>query len=241
MTPVLVAILVVLTAAGVYVALPKAGGQKRLLGLGLALVGLAAACVLFRVAGVTPGTQAFFYILAVGSVLCGIAMITSINPVYSALWFALVVVCVAGLFIVNNAQFLAAASVIVYAGAIVVTFLFVIMLAQQRGHAVYDRVAREPALGVLAGFVILAALLTAIIPQEKDGAAPAQAQVAGITDRHSDYLDGRVDGHVGGLGKEMFSTHLISLEIAGVLLLAALVGAVAVVSMRTKEETEADD
>ena len=68
--------------------------------------------------------------------------VTSRNPVYSALWFASVVLSTSGLFLLAGAQFLAAGTVIVYAGAIIVTFLFVIMLAQMEGRATYDRAAR---------------------------------------------------------------------------------------------------
>ena len=60
---------------------------------------------------------------------------TSRNPIYSALWFASVVLSTAGLFVLAGAQFLAAGTIIVYAGAIIVTFLFVIMLAQMEGKA----------------------------------------------------------------------------------------------------------
>jgi NADH:ubiquinone oxidoreductase subunit 6 (subunit J) len=61
--------------------------------------------------------------------------------------------------LLQSAPFLAAATIIVYAGAIIVTFLFVIMLAQQTGLADYDRRSREPLLACLAGFVLLTALL----------------------------------------------------------------------------------
>ena len=70
-------------------------------------------------------------------------MITSRDPVYAALWFALATLGVCGLFLLQSAPFLAAATIIVYAGAIIVTFLFVIMLAQQQGRSVYDHRARD--------------------------------------------------------------------------------------------------
>ena len=72
-----------------------------------------------------------FYVFAAVAVLCAGLMITDRNPLYAALWFALTTLAVCGLFLINSAPFLAAATIIVYAGAIVVTFLFVIMLAQQ--------------------------------------------------------------------------------------------------------------
>lgn len=94
--------------------------------------------------------------LAVGG---GATMIVQRNPVYAALWFAVVVLSVCGLFLLHSAPFLAAATIIIYAGAIIVTFLFVIMLAQQAGLAEYDRRSREPVLSLLAGFLLLGGLL----------------------------------------------------------------------------------
>ena len=89
-------------------------------------------------------------------------MITNRNPVYSALWFALVTLSICGLFLLQSAPFLAAATIIVYAGAIVVTFVFVIMLAQQSGATIYDQRSRQPLLATIAAFVLLGALLATI-------------------------------------------------------------------------------
>ena len=80
---------------------------------------------------------------------------TSRNPVYSALWFASVVLATSGLFLLAGAPFLAAGTVIVYAGAIIVTFLFVIMLAQMEGKAQYDRAARAPGRATFTCFLLL--------------------------------------------------------------------------------------
>lgn len=92
-------------------------------------------------------------------------MITHPRPVYCALYFVLVVVASAGLFLMLQAEFMAFALIIVYAGAILITYLFVLMLAQQaeseedlRSLAEYDRVPREPATAVLVGLVLVAVL-----------------------------------------------------------------------------------
>ncbi len=81
------------------------------------------------------------------------------NPIYSALSFAIVTLSVSGLFVLRGALFLAATTVIIYAGAIVVTFLFIIMLSRHPGNAPYDRHAREPFLASLAAFLLLSVLL----------------------------------------------------------------------------------
>src|SRR5262249_14713659 len=73
--------------------------------------------------------------------------------------FAMVILSTCGLFLLQAAPFLMAATIIIYAGAIVVTFLFVIMLAQQSGLDNADYRSREPFLSCVAGFVLLAAIL----------------------------------------------------------------------------------
>src|ERR1019366_946117 len=81
------------------------------------------------------------------------------SDLHAALSFALVVLSTCGLFLLQAAPFLMAATIIVYAGAIVVTFLFVIMLAQQEGPSSADQRSREPFLASLAGGGLLASLL----------------------------------------------------------------------------------
>ena len=99
-----------------------------------------------------------FYAFAGGAITGGVMMIAQSNPVHAALSFALVVLSTCGLFLLQAAPFLMAATIIIYAGAIVVTFLFVIMLAQQEGVSNADQRSREPFLASLAGGVLLAAL-----------------------------------------------------------------------------------
>jgi NADH-quinone oxidoreductase subunit J len=108
--------------------------------------------------GIWPETLLFYSFAAI-AVLGGALLVTQSNPVYAALSFALVVLSSCGLFLLNGAPFLTAATIIIYAGAIIVTFLFVIMLAQQSGIDNADLRSREPLLASVAGFVLLASLL----------------------------------------------------------------------------------
>ena len=85
------------------------------------------AALLFVIFWSPPGpflATIFFYVFSLAAVVGGLLTVTSRNPIYSALWFASVVLSTAGLFLLAGAPFLAAGTVIVYAGAIVVTFLF---------------------------------------------------------------------------------------------------------------------
>jgi NADH:ubiquinone oxidoreductase subunit 6 (subunit J) len=123
-------------------------------GLALVLGGI----LVLHGTGIWPETL-LFYAFAAIAVLGGAMLVTQSNPVYAALSFALVVISTCGLFLLNGAPFLTAATIIIYAGAIVVTFLFVLMLAQQSGVDDADLRSREPFLASVAGFVLLASLL----------------------------------------------------------------------------------
>src|SRR5205807_7496424 len=100
-----------------------------------------------------------FYVFAAVAVVAGGLLVTQQNPARAALSFALVVLASCGLFLLQAAPFLMVATVIVYAGAIIVTFLFVLMLAQQEGLSDADARSREPFLASMTGFLLLAALL----------------------------------------------------------------------------------
>lgn len=256
---------VVLGGVGTWMMLPHRHGSARprsLHAIGAVLVVLATGLLLGFCS--PPGAalaSLFFYAFAAASVLGGVLTITSVNPVHSALWFAAVVLATTGLFLMTGAQFLAAATVIIYAGAIIVTFLFVIMLAQASGEALYDRTARAPGRATLSCFLLLWALLYAILavghPAEGEGrrvaadplvptgrlfeatgrtrpievaavlrqAVPERAK---LPVREEVLLPGTPPRHVAALGATLFTDHLISVQVAGVLLFIALVGAAAI-------------
>ena len=82
------------------------------------------------------------------------------SPVYCAIWFALSLLGTAALFLFQGAQFLGVATIVVYAGAILVTFLFVLMLAQPEGDAFYDRISWEGLLAASTGALMVGGALT---------------------------------------------------------------------------------
>lgn len=148
-----------LGGAGIYLLLPRPGKRTGLAGAlacGLALL-LAGALLVHW--GPLPVENILFYIFAAIAIAGGGLLVTQRNPVHAALSFALVVLSTCGLFLLQAAPFLMAATTIIYAGAIIVTFVFVIMLAQQAGLSDADHRSREPALACIAGFVLLGALL----------------------------------------------------------------------------------
>jgi NADH-quinone oxidoreductase subunit J len=176
---VLAVTVIVLGATGTYLLLPHRHGSakpRRVHAVGGVLAGLA--LVIFAFFWSAPGpflTRLFFYAFSMAAVAGGLLTITSRNPIYSALWFASVVLSTSGLFLIAGAQFLAAGTVIVYAGAIIVTFLFVIMLAQMEGRATYDRAARSPGRATLTCFLLFWALLYAMLTVR----TPSSVTVAG--------------------------------------------------------------
>jgi NADH-quinone oxidoreductase subunit J len=112
----------------------------------------------------------FFIIFGLCAVACALRMVTHEKPVYSALYFVLVVLSTAGLFILLEAEFMAFALVIVYAGAILITYMFVLMLSNQtpdtnqpNNQKQYDNIPREPAAAVGVGFLLLCMITGTVI------------------------------------------------------------------------------
>ncbi|MSQ97069.1 MAG: hypothetical protein EXR98_21300 [Gemmataceae bacterium] len=149
----------VLGFVAIYLLLPQARRLTPIWGGALAALALVlGAALLVRTATVFVESL-LFYAFAGITMAAGVMMIAQKNPVHAALSFALVVLSTCGLFLLQAAPFLMAATIIVYAGAIVVTFLFVIMLAQQEGASSADERSREPFLASLAGCILLASLV----------------------------------------------------------------------------------
>ena len=185
---ILAALVVLLGAAGTFLLLPHKHGAARPRRLHAAgALSTSLGLLLFLFFWKPPGelVPAFFlYVFGVGAIAGGVLMITSRNPIYSALWFAMVVIATAGLFLLADASFLAAGTVIVYAGAIIVTFLFVIMLAQMEGKAIYDRAARAPGPASFACFLLLWCLiysLSAVASKPAADSTKTEAKLAEST------------------------------------------------------------
>lgn len=162
-------LVVLLGGAAVYLLLPRPRGVSPWLGAALGAVALVLGGVtLLRTTALTPEAVLFYTFSAI-AIVAGTLLVTQRNPARAALAFALVVLSTCGLFLLLAAPFLMAATIIVYAGAIVVTFLFVIMLAQQEGLSSADQRSREPLLACLAGFLLLGMLLyvLAVLPDPK--------------------------------------------------------------------------
>jgi len=225
----------VLIGGGVWWLMPRTTRLPKVVGLVLATVG--AGLLAARLNALTgPRPQAIlFSAFAAGAILSAMLMITNRNPVYSALWFALTTLSVCGLFLLQSAPFLAAATVIVYAGAIVVTFVFVIMLAQQSGATVYDQRSRQPLLASIVAMLMLAALLGTLEGSSTEDFhfANDHPSVAAANLLSRPAKNERLDT-MKALGRSLFGDYLFAVELAGTLLLVATIGAIAIAPRRSR-------
>ncbi len=192
-----------------------AGGLLGLLSLFLVLSSVAASLV-------NVPAQFIFWVLSATVLASAVAAISSPSPLYSAIWFALTLLATAGLFVFQGAQFLGVATVVVYAGAIVVTFLFVIMLAQPEGRDPFDRISwgwyTKPVSAIMEALLVVVLTFTY-------RAGIENLPMSGAADSAENVLH---PSHMARFGGELFGKHLLSVEITGTLLLIALVGAIAI-------------
>ncbi len=117
--------------------------------------------------------QILFWLFAGGAVVFSTVFVTQRNPARGAIAFAFVIVSVCGLFLLLAAPFLMAATIVIYAGAIIVTFLFVLMLSQAGTISDENDRSREPLLGSLAGFAFLGLVLFTLYQGSPAAAADA--------------------------------------------------------------------
>ena len=221
--------------------------------------------------GLPDAVAGYYYLFGAIAVGCASRVITQTKPVYAALWFVMVVLAVAGLFLTLEAEFMAFAMVIIYGGAILVTYVFVIMLASDSGASEgedagpeYDRLPREPVAAIATGFLLLALLLTvftmhstgnATYPKNAEAQSDSDAFVIqhkmpnrAINELEQKILDRNPDAklprelgdktkldNIEKVGLDLFESHPLGLELAGVILLVSLIGAVVIARKRVDE------
>lgn len=161
-----------------------------------------------------------FYFLSFVAILSALMVVFSRNPVHSVLYLIITFFCIAGHYVLLNAEFLAVVHVIVYAGAIMVLFLYVIMMLNLNQEA-------EPHKSTLLKVTatICAGLLIIVLVGSLKGTELMMAQ------QPADISTSTVKN----LGKVMFNEFLLPFEITSVLLLAAMVGAIMVGKSETAE------
>jgi NADH-quinone oxidoreductase subunit J len=239
MAPTAILCLCVVAGLGTVLLLPgRRGTPLRVLG-GLMLIaaGLILVALLIRRVGGSPISVVgpYFWIFSAIAIFGAVRVITHPKPVYSALYFVLTVFATAGLFLLLYAEFMAAALILIYAGAILVTYVFVIMLAAEAtpgaatktgqntammGLADHDAVSREPFAAAAVGFTLMGVLLFLIFDRAQ--AIPPVPAVASTV----------VSGDTQELGAYLFKSQIVNLELAGLILTIAMVGAIVIARKR---------
>jgi NADH-quinone oxidoreductase subunit J len=220
--PVLILVLAVVAGIGTLMLLPsRREAATRAIGGVVALTGLLilAAMLIRYVASQNQSMGVYFWLFAGIAVISAVRVATHRRPVYSALYFVLTTFASAGLFVLLWADFMAAALLLIYAGAILVTYIFVIMLAAKAGGrgelTEADTVSREPLAAVALGFGMMALLLIVIFDKAQVVVASAPAAADG-------------DTSVRALARYLFANQLVNLELSGLILTLAMVGAIVI-------------
>lgn len=231
---------------GVYLLLPRPDGASIRSGAVLGVAGLAGLMALV-LGGVIINVETLVFCLFSAAACVGAGLLVTLeNPARAALAFTVVIMGVSGLFLLSAAPFLMGANIIVYAGAIIVTFLFVLMLAQQHLPSNADSRSREPFLACLSGVACLILILMAV----GEDAGKVQAYQEGREDkamvasrapvfpaRRAAEADLRLNEsgvpalpaeNTAFLGANLYGRHLVAVELAGVLLVVATLGAIAI-------------
>ena len=252
-SPALLFVLCVIGAVAMMFVLPgrKEKSIRVLGGVALLAVLIVLGAVLGKRAG---GVGVYFWIFSLIALVGAVRVITHTKPVYSALYFVLTVMATAGLFVLMWAEFMAAALILIYAGAILVTYVFVIMLAAEAGGTQaasgadeedeartgleHDLVSREPILASAAGFALVGILLFVIF--DRAPGAPQMSRNAPAVIENAPAVSANAPAErtvaLGGatqqLGAYLFNNHLINLELAGLILTVAMVGAILIARRR---------
>ena len=160
-------------------------------------------------------TEIIFWFLSGLALLSAIMVLVSKNPVHSVLWLIVTFFSISGHYILLNAQFLAIVNIIVYAGAVMVLFLFVIMLMNLEAAIEPKRSVWMKLAGVISGGLLLAVLISVIRTATDLNGKTAELNTGDI-------------GLINNLGKSLFTNYAVPFEISSVLFLSAMVGAVVI-------------
>jgi len=158
-------------------------------------------------------TTLVFLLLSVIAVGSAVMMLLSKNPVHSILWLIVVFFMISGHYVLLNAQFLAIVNIIVYAGAIMVLFLFVVMLMNLNADMEPVKNYRLRLIGVISGGSLLLVILSALMKMDTEHLVQMKIGDQGL---------------ISNLGKTLFTTYVVPFEISSVLFLSAMIGAVVI-------------
>jgi NADH-quinone oxidoreductase subunit J len=164
-----------------------------------------------------------FIVLAVIAIATAVSMLISRNAIYSAMFLVLNFVTVAVIYLLLNAAFIAMVQVTVYAGAIMVLFLFVIMLLGAEKIAGEESISWQPPLAILLGGALLMEFAYILFGGRQKDLLPTMVSVS------KDF------GSPASVGTLLFNRYLIPFEITSILLLVAMIGAIILTRSERKE------
>lgn len=159
-------------------------------------------------------TAILFWVISALALFSALMVITSKNPVYSVLWLIIVFFAISAHYLMLNAQFLAIVNIIVYAGAIMVLFLYVLMLMDLKKETEPQKNRWIKLAGAVAGGCLLLVLVAAL-------------KKADIANNIVQTREGDI-GLIQNLGKILFKEYVVPFEISSILFLSAMVGAVVI-------------
>ena len=165
-----------------------------------------------------------FYLFATLTIASAVAVIFARNPVHSVLWLILSFFNAAGLMLLMGAEFIALLLVIVYVGAVAVLFLFVVMMLDIDFASLRSGFTRNLPFGIMIALVLLAEVLIALTAWKAGPALSGRAIPEAATP------------NIVALGQMLYSRYLFAFELAGLILLVAMVGAI-VLTHRSRRDT----
>jgi len=173
-----------------------------------------------------------FYVFAIIVVTAGLLTVISKNPVHSVLWLILAFLSSAGLFVLLGAEFVAMLLIIVYVGAVAVLFLFVVMMLDVDFAELKGEMAKYMPLALLMGVIILMQLALAFgVWEYADQAQDLRGAVTpAITETHN----------TAALGQLIYDEYILLFQLAGLILLVAMVGAI-VLTLRHRTDIKRQD
>lgn len=178
---------------------------------------------------------ALFYLFSVVLLFAAFRVITARNPVYAALFLVLTFFQAAGVWMLLRAEFLAISLVLVYVGAVMVLFLFVVMMLDINVDALrqgfWKHFPLAATIGALIALEMAAVLMGGFRPTEEPRALPGAAAAAQAGVQYSNTKE---------LGKLLYTEYLFPLEIAAVILLVAIVAAIALTLRQRKDSKHVD-
>lgn len=211
----------ILLAVGLYLLFDRSG-LVRVVAVPMLLImafGLGVGYGLYRWKDVRPADLVFVLTSIVG-IVSAVRVVTHCNTLFSAFYFIILVAATAVIVLLLGAQFLSAALVLIYAGAIIVVYVFVIMLVQELGLVRYDLNRPRVVLSVIAAATIAGSSVFLLGDSAVFSPVPWERS------------------NVAAIGKIVLVDYVVTLELAGVLLLSAVIGAI---GLAKRESVERND